>query len=330
MIEKMIVFGGSGFIGGHVLSTFLNKKVNFDISSCENPDNGSFFIQGDTREVIDSKRFTEYLGSSIHDAVIFNLVAIHKTPGHEYNEYFETNIKSATNVCKFARENNISTIVFTSSIAPYGPGEDMKSEDTMLLPNSAYGMSKIMAENIHRLWQAEDPVNRKLIILRPGIVFGLGEGGNFTRLYDSLGKGLFFYPGRNDTKKSSIYVKDLVRLSFDMIRNETAGVSLYNMCYPHPYSIKEIVNAMCRVTSVNKPLGIIPAPLLKIIATFIYAVSIFFKNGLLGIHPDRVKKLMISTNISGERLESRGYIINYSIEKAIADWYKDNNEKRLA
>jgi hypothetical protein len=44
-----------------------------------------------------------------------------------------------------------------------------------------------------------------------------------------------------------------------------------------------------------------------------------------GIHPDRVKKLMISTNINGQKLLDHGYKLNYSLEDAIADWYNDCN-----
>ena len=81
-----------------------------------------------------------------------------------------------------------------------------KNEKDLPLPNSPYGISKIIAEEIHKRWQAEQPDDRRLIILRPGIVFGAGEGGNFTRLFNAISSRRFFYPGRKDTKKSAIYM----------------------------------------------------------------------------------------------------------------------------
>lgn len=115
--------------------------------------------------------------------IIFNFAAVHRTPGHEDYEYFETNIKRAENVTNFAVKYGIKKIVFTSSIAPYGAAEELKSETTLATPNTAYGISKLVAEKIHMIWQNGDIENRQLTIVRPGVVFGKGENGNFTRLY---------------------------------------------------------------------------------------------------------------------------------------------------
>ena len=48
-----------------------------------------------------------------------------------------------------------------------------------------------------------------------------------------------------------------------------------------------------------------------------------------GIHPDRVKKLMISTYINGQKLLDNGYKMEYSLEEAISDWWNDCNQKGL-
>lgn len=63
--------------------------------------------------------------------------AVHRTPGHEDHEYFETNIRGAENVVAFAEKWNIKKIVFTSSIAPYGAAEELKKETTLPTPNTA-------------------------------------------------------------------------------------------------------------------------------------------------------------------------------------------------
>lgn len=312
-----IIFGGTGFIGSH-LSKILDNHVIYDIA--ENP-------LHDVRKQINIDVYSETLEDI---KVIYNLAAIHKTPGHKSHEYFETNILGAENVCNFAREHDINTIIFTSSIAPYGASEDLKSEETLAMPNTPYGISKYIAEEIHRRWLAEDPYTRKLIILRPGIVFGRGEGGNFTRLYQSLKKKMFFYAGRSNTLKSAIYVKDLTRIMVAMSERESPGYHLYNMCYPEPHTIKEIVRAVSEVTKVSKSVPVIPGILLKSVASIIYFLGASIGiNNMTGIHPNRVSKLMISTNISGRKLNSGGYSIKYSLKEAIEDWYVENHRKEL-
>ena len=78
-------------------------------------------VSYDIRKPIENLPFTP-----TEDDVIFNFAAVHRTPGHEDHEYFETNIRGAENVVAFAEKWNIKKIVFTSSIAPYGAAEELK------------------------------------------------------------------------------------------------------------------------------------------------------------------------------------------------------------
>jgi len=316
-MTNSIIFGGTGFIGKHLVEALGSGCLCFDLNTTLK---ASRFC--DVREPIN-------IGLDGEIDIIFNFAALHTTPKHEYQEYFETNIKGAENICDFARKNDINTIVFTSSIASYGTWEDEMNEDSFPLPTSAYGISKLVAEEVHKRWQSEDKKRRKLIILRPGIVFGKGEGGNFTRLFNAIAKGRFMYPGRKDTRKSSIYVKDLVRLMIEMTKKEKAGYHLYNMAYTPNHTIEEICKSMAKVTGFNEPRILIPS---RILLPLAHVVNILGKlTGLLfnGIHPDRVKKLMISTDILGMKIIDNGYEYQYSLESAIQDWYDDCNREEL-
>jgi GlcNAc-P-P-Und epimerase len=313
-MRKSIIFGSSGFIGKH-LKQFINGSVLCDIKKEE------LTTLCDVRNPIGIE-----CGNI---SVIYNLAAIHTTPGHQYHEYFETNIKGAENICNFAREKNIKTILFTSSISPYGTWEDEKTEVSLPLPNSAYGISKLIAEEIHKRWQAEQPNERKLIIVRPGVVFGENEGGNFSRLYRALKSRKFFYPGRKNTKKAAIYVKDLVRLIVEMAEKEKSGVHLYNTVYTPIHSIEDICQSMAKVAGTKEPKLTIPPSALKMTASTIQLFGKIIGKTFDGIHPDRVKKLMVSTNINGQKLLDHGYKMNYTLEEAISDWWNDCNQKGL-
>jgi nucleoside-diphosphate-sugar epimerase len=322
-----LIFGSSGFIGGHLFD-YINTQEN------ENPNIFNFDIVNSEITFVESiytdvRKSIDYEIDNKYESIIYNLAAIHVTPGHLDSEYFETNVLGATNICNFARLNNINTIVFTSSISVYGTSEEIKTEESLPLPNTAYGISKLNAEYIHKIWQAEDPINRKLIIVRPGVVFGKNEKGNFTRLFKSLKKGFFFYPGRKDTLKAAIYVKDLVRILYSTSMNEKSGVLILNLSYFPPPSIELICNSMCKVIGAKFPNLVLPSFFLKFTAGLIYQLAKIFGKKLNGINPDRVKKLMISTNVSGEKLAKSDYAIKFSLDEGLRDWYKDGNEKGL-
>ena len=329
------IFGGTGFIGTHFASLLHEvhpeaKIYNLDIVEPGTPlptvrnykpalrkgeEHAATFIYCDVRQPIELEKV-----NVTADDVIFNFAAVHRTPGHPDYAYFETNVRGAENVTAFAEKHGIRKIVFTSSIAPYGAAEDLKEETTLPTPNTPYGISKLVAEKIHMVWQARRQAERQLTIVRPGVVFGRGENGNFTRLYWGIRGGKFMYPGRKDTVKACIYVKELVRFMLHALEHQEQGVELYNCTYEPAYTIEQIVETMKKVTGLKRRVPLIPAWALMPVAAVIGCLG-----APMGICPARVKKLMISTNICGRKLSASGYEFRYSFEEAIADWYKDND-----
>ena len=327
-----IITGGTGFIGTHLTNLILEKEPgakvwNLDIVEPGTPNPavknykpavkkgcklGSTFIRHDVREPIGELPFTP-----TQDDVIFNFAAVHRTPGHPDREYFETNIRGAENVTAFAERWGINTIVFTSSIAPYGAAEELKEEDTLPMPNTPYGISKLVAEKIHLAWVAGSN-DRKLLIVRPGVVFGLGENGNFTRLYWGIRKHTFAYPGRKDTIKACVYVKELVRFMLWRIETMQTKSEIYNCTFEPAYSIEEIVVAMKRAGALKQWVPYVPNWLIMPAAFVAQCLG-----SPMGICPARVKKLQISTNICGKKLAESGYKFRYSLDEALKDWFLD-------
>lgn len=337
-----IITGGTGFIGTHLTNLIYaehpDAKVwNLDVVKPGTPNPvvknykpavkdgetlGSTYVECDVRKPIGELPFTP-----TSEDVIFNFAAVHRTPGHEDKEYFETNIRGAEHVCEFAEKYGIKKMVFTSSIAPYGAAEELKTEDTLPTPNTAYGISKLVAEKIHIAWQ-KGGTDRQLLIVRPGVVFGKGENGNFSRLYWSLRKHTFAYPGRKDTIKACVYVKELVRfILWDVEKNSPQpspkgeGVELYNCTFEPAYTIEEIVKAMKKVTGLNQWVPYIPNSIIMPMAACAKMIG-----SPMGICPARVKKLQISTNICGKKLKESGYQFKWTFEDALKDWFEDNNK----
>lgn len=340
-----IITGGTGFIGTHLTNLILAehpeaKVWNLDIVKPGTPNPvvknykpavrdgeklGSTYVECDIRKPIESLPF-----ELTTEDVIFNFAAVHRTPGHEDIEYFETNIRGAENVCAFAEKYGIKKMVFTSSIAPYGASEQLKEETTLPTPNTAYGISKLVAEKIHLAWQ-KGGADRQLTIVRPGVVFGKGENGNFSRLYWGIRKHTFAYPGRKDTIKACVYVKELVRFILwnieghtDGTDNTDKGVALYNCTFEPAYTIEEIVKAMKKVTGLTQTVPYIPNSIIMPMAACAKMVG-----SPMGICPARVKKLQISTNICGKKMKESGYQFKWTFEEALKNWYSDNNNQYL-
>jgi len=330
-----IIFGGSGFIGTHLIHLLKNE--------CVKPGDNIYDLdivmpgeEGVVPGIVEKNEGVEYLRLDVRNKIdftfeptendiIFNLAAVHRTPGHKDHEYFETNMKGAENVVAFAEKFGIQKILFTSSIAPYGAAEELKEETTLPTPNTPYGISKLVAEKTHIAWQEADP-SRELTILRPGIVYGKGEHGNMTRLYKGIKGHYYFYAGRKDTIKACIYVKELVRfMKYRMIDHSFPGWDVINCTFEPAFTIEQICEAMKKATGLKNKIPMVPGGLLMTAASVLGPIG----GKKVGIHPARVKKLMVSTNISGKKLAGMDYQFHYTLEDSFRDWFNDCNQEGL-
>ena len=308
--RNALVFGGTGFIGTHLVRRLAAEGqhvVSVDIRPPRERLDGVSYLHGDVRDL-------SAFDPGMRIDRIYNLAAVHTTPGHPAHEYYETNILGATAITALARRLGIREIVFTSSISVYGPGEETKREDTPPAPESPYGWSKYMAERIQRDWLEEDE-SRRLVICRPAVIFGPGEGGNFTRMAKLLKKGFFIYPGRKDTIKACFYVGDLLD-ALDFAARRPERFVLFNGCYPDRYTLEEIVEAFRAQHMRGARTFLVPRGVVTLAAA---ALRPFSTLGL-GIHPDRVTKLVRSTDVVPGWLEAAGTAARGRLPSAIERW----------
>lgn len=310
----VLLIGGSGFIGTRIAARLLiSGKKNFvrvvDVKAPPLELGGIDYYRHDVRDPIPLE-----VGKGV--SVIYNLAAVHRTPGHPAHEYYETNVNGALNCTGLAEACGIRRIAFTSSISIYGPTEETLTEESTPAPSSDYGRSKRIAEAIHCRW-LEGRQDRRLVIVRPGVIFGPGENGNYTSLGKALRRGYFFYPGRSDTVKSGAHVDELVRsLEFALERDER--YVLFNLAYPDMSTISEIVQAFTETAGYSARCATVPLPLL------LAAAKPFEILNRLGfdtrIHSERVMKLVSSTKIYPGWLQSNGYRFETDLAGGLCKW----------
>lgn len=336
-MKTAVIFGGTGFIGTHICQHWLRENLADKIILVDllPPRNEPYtaelqtglkigrvaFVQGDVR----NDAWRDQLPNTAD--LIFNLAAIHREPGHQQHEYFETNLKGAENVCRWASDVQCTRMVFTSSISPYGPSEIVKDENSEPAPETPYGISKLAAEKIHKEWQSADD-RRKLLILRPGVVFGPGEGGNVTRLLRSLLKGYFVYVGNRETRKAGGYVKELGYVTqFGLEHQDRVGenFTLLNFSMNPTPRLEQFVKAIQSVGGIKRGPFNVPRSVLIGASYPIDAVA-----RVLGIRqpisPVRVRKLFRSTSVDPKRLRELGYVWRFTLEQAFEDWKRDRPE----
>ena len=339
-----VLFGGNGFIGINFAKYLREKQLaeRIILADLRPPESSAWSEQASElcrqSQGSDSGPHVSYVPVDVRQPItnpdlpspteqvdlVANFAAIHREPGHHPEEYFQTNLPGAEYVCSWAEQVGCPRIIFTSSIAPYGPTEEERDENTIPVPVSPYGASKLAAEKIHLAWQRA-AADRSLLIVRPGVVFGPGEGGNLTRLIRAVLGRYFFYMGNRHTRKAGGYVKELcTALIWNLHRQETLRerCTLFNFTMDPAPTVEEYVRAICRVAKVQRTIPSIPYSILLGASYPIEASSRLF--GMQQpISPVRIRKLVRSNNIVPAVLRKAHYTYQYSLEDALADWRRE-------
>ncbi len=308
-----VIFGGHGFIGSHLARELVASGRYTRVVSADIVPTPRFYTKG-VEYLYCDVRLTIASEFVLGVTEIFNLAAIHTTPGHEDWEYYWTNTAGALNVTDYAKSVGVKTIFFTSSISVYGPSEAAISEESALQPESSYGKSKLLSERIHQAWQREDCESRRLVIVRPAVVFGYQERGNFTRLAKSLARRTFIYPGRKDAIKACGYVRDLIG-SLEFSRQSSEKILVYNFAFNEQLTTEKICAAFCDVAKYSIPRRVLPISLILAAGLFFEILS---RIGVkTSINRARVLKLFNSTNIVPKKLESSRICPSLRLERRI-------------
>ncbi len=333
-----VLFGGSGFIGRHFAAHLLEQRLAQHVWLCDlvrppdaalPPPAARGLRDGTVRfAVVDVRQPIE--GPALPDRadLVVNLAAVHREPGHRPAEYFETNVSGAEHVCAWSARIGCPRLVFTSSIAPYGPSEEPKSEASAPAPETPYGRSKLAAEEIHLAWQRADG-GRRLVIVRPGVVFGPGEGGHVSLLIRAVLGRYFVYIGSRHVLKAGGYVKELCHtVSWVLERQARSGngVELYNFTLDPPPSVANYVEAICKVAGVRRFVPRLPYGPLYATSVGLQAVA-----RALGkrqpFDPVRLRKLVRSNHVVAEYLRREGYPSRYTLEQALLDWRRERPDE---
>jgi nucleoside-diphosphate-sugar epimerase/glycosyltransferase involved in cell wall biosynthesis len=304
---KAVVFGGGGYIGRHLkqLTTAFDDVVLVDHKA--SPDDSIAYA--DVRKPIPA----DIAGEDPPDWIVL-LAAVHREPGHEPYEYFETNIAGARNVAAYAEAVGCSRVFFFSSSSVYGATVEPTDEQTTTCPTSPYGASKLAAELILEGWQ-EAGAGRRLVICRPGVVYGPGDPGNVLRMITAIRRGLFVHPGSRRVRKSYAYIVGLVD-SFDFTVARSEPLIVYNYVERKTETLGGLVRAIKDEFDCRRPVPSLPAGLVVALAHVTQTVT----RGRSAVHPVRVRKAAQATHVVPRWLLEHGFEFRFDFRSSLTHW----------
>ena len=281
MTNSILVTGGAGYIGSHVvrqLTTSGRKVVVLDNLSTGFKDAviGAELIEGDTGD----KNLVKKLLADHNVDTVMHFAAHTIVPESVSNplKYYGNNTCCTRNLLECCSDAGVKHFIFSSTAAVYGiPETDMTSEETPTAPINPYGTSKLMSEMMLKDLSFATPLRH--VILRYFNVAGSnpeGEIGQSTAkatllikvaCETALGKrdAIYVFGTDYDTKDGTgvrdyIHVEDLASAHIRALEYLEKGgeSSTFNCGYGHGYSVREVLDTVERVN--GQKLNIIEEP----------------------------------------------------------------------
>lgn len=239
-ISKMLVTGGAGFIGSHIVDRLLD--VGYEVTVIDDLRSGKMenvahhqkrkdfhFVRGDIRDMQTVNEVMKDTDVVFHEAAFVSVPASIKEPILTN----EINVVGTLNLLKAATDLGVKRFIFASSSAVYAGSAPKKKEDVVSYPRSPYGISKLIGEyyakSFNEFYGLETVSLRYFNVYGPRQRFDLEAqyGGVITLFLNRLLRNMSpIVYGDGEQTRDFVSVKDVVKMNMlAMTCKEAAGES---------------------------------------------------------------------------------------------------------
>ena len=178
-MQTIIVTGGAGYIGSHTIIQLLNK-TKFNVVAIDNFSNSSSSSYKRIKtlttrdfehldfDLCNEDELNKQLLKIKNVAGIIHFAAFKSVPESVADPllYYHNNMESLTNLLKFAKQNNISNFIFSSSCSVYGNADALPVTEQTLLKKaeSPYGHTKQIGEQLIEFFCQANPTFNAVLL----------------------------------------------------------------------------------------------------------------------------------------------------------------------
>lgn len=248
MSGSILVTGGAGFIGSHIVETLARaaepKIVVYDVNAVEKSVGRVVSVRGD---IFDADNLLAVMRKEEVSKVV-HMVGLASIPDcrKEPDRSFRLNVSSVHGVLEAMRIADVENLVFPSTAAVYGDVSEPKvDEEVEPKPTNVYGSHKLAAELLIRGYAKDYGMNAT--VLRIFNVYGdfLMEQGVISAFVRRALEGKPLTVNGGEQLRDFVYLNNVVEAFTKSLGNTTAYQKVINVGSGVGVSINEVADMVC-------------------------------------------------------------------------------------
>jgi len=259
--SKILVTGGAGFIGSHIVDKLLAE--GFEVTVLDDFSSGRMqnishhrnvrefhLVRGDVRDVGLVEKLIEDVDAIFHEAALVDVALSIKNPVL----FNDVNVVGTLNLLKACFDSSVKRFIFASSAAVYGNSKPAKKRENMLpKPISPYGVSKLAAENyvkiFHELYGSETVSLRYFNVYGPRQGFPSSYSGVITAFISRLLNGQPpIIHGDGEQTRDFVHVDDVVSANMLALESNNAVGEVFNIASGTSSTVNELAKMLQKIT----------------------------------------------------------------------------------
>jgi UDP-glucose 4-epimerase len=257
---RILVTGGAGFIGSHVVEAYLADGHEVLVLDSlwehgggrrQNVPARAGFIHADVRDEGVTRIFQEFKPEIVnHHAAQHSVAISSRDPKYDA----DVNVMGLINVLENSIKGGVKKFIFASSGATFGTPDHLPmNEQTPQRPESPYGITKMVTEHYLRFYKAEHGLD--FTALRYGNVYGPRQDPNGEAGVIAIFIGRFLsgqgvrIDWDGEQTRDYIYAKDVAKLNVISLDRGSGG--MYCIGTNRRTSVNEIYRTLCEISGLN-------------------------------------------------------------------------------
>lgn len=257
---RVLLAGGTGFIGGRVLNALLDRghEVNLVVhrTTPEVPEGPA--VRYHRCDLSDPVNFRS---AGFKAQAAMNVAGQLRLPGIEEERYWKVHYEATKHILEECKRFNLKRLVQVSTTGVYGvTGKSPAAEEGPIRPSDIYEQTKWEAERYAREYCAGDGL--ELVVARPSLVYGPGDR-HLLGLFRAIKSGYFRIIGDGQNLVHPVYVDDLVDGLMTCLESEKAAGGVYNLVGREPVTFRRFCEAIAAALGRRLPGATIPVGLAR-------------------------------------------------------------------